>query len=97
MLNKLKNEIEIVLRHIEVIRIVTEHQPIGILRLSEITDIPSHKIRYSLKVLEQLGYIRASPSGAVATPKAADLMENLDTQADELIGLLKKIKAAAES
>jgi len=97
MLNKLKNEIEIVLRHIEVIKAVTEHQPIGILKLSEIMDIPSHKIRYSLKVLEQLGYISASPSGAVATPKAADLMENLDIQADELIDLLKKIKSAAES
>ena len=97
MLNKLKTETEIVLRHIEVIKIVTEHQPIGILKLSEITKIPSHKIRYSLKVLEQLGYIRASPSGAVATPKAAELMESLDTQADEIIALLKKIKAAAES
>ncbi len=97
MLNKLKTETEIVLRHIEVIKVVSTHQPIGILKLSEIMDIPSHKIRYSLKVLEQLGYITASPSGAVATPKAAHLMENLDTQADELIDLLKKIKSAAES
>ena len=97
MLNKLKSETEIVLRHIEVIKVVMQHQPIGILKLSEEMNIPSHKIRYSLKVLEQLGYIMASPSGAVATPKAADLMENLDTQADELINLLKKIKAAAES
>lgn len=97
MLNKLKSETEIVLRHIEVIKAVTAHQPIGIMKLSEIMNIPSHKIRYSLKVLEQLGYIMASPSGAVATPKAADLMDNLDAEADELIDLLKKIKAAAES
>lgn len=97
MLNKLKTETEIVLRHIEVIKIVTTHQPIGILKLSEITNIPSHKIRYSLKVLEHLGYIRASPSGAVATPKADELMENLDSQADELIELVRKIKDAAEN
>lgn len=97
MLNKLKIETEIVLRHIEVIKIVTTHQPIGILKLSEITNIPSHKIRYSLKVLEHLGYIRASPSGAVATPKADELMENLDSQADELIELVRKIKDAAEN
>ncbi|ADN35351.1 conserved hypothetical protein [Methanolacinia petrolearia DSM 11571] len=97
MLNKLKTETEIVLRHIQVIKIVSEHQPIGILKLSEITKIPSHKIRYSLKVLEQLGYIQASPAGAVATPKAAELMENLDAQTDEIIALLKKIKAATES
>ncbi|MDD4127259.1 MAG: hypothetical protein PHV39_06175 [Methanomicrobium sp.] len=92
MLQKLLNETELVGRHLEVIQVVLANQPIGIMKLSEILTIPSHRVRYSLKVLEQLGYIKASPSGAVATEKAAELMSNLDTEIDSLITILESIK-----
>jgi predicted transcriptional regulator len=92
MLAKLKSEIELVSRHLEVIRAVVEHQPIGIMKLSEILDLPYHRVRYSLRVLEQEGYIRASPAGAVATPLAADLLSDLEGEVDELIDLLQVIR-----
>nr|WP_303716167.1 hypothetical protein [Methanoculleus marisnigri] len=92
MLAKLKSEIELVSRHLEVIRAVVEHQPIGIMKLSEILDLPYHRVRYSLRILEQEGYIRASPAGAVATALAADLLNGLEGEVDELIGLLETIK-----
>jgi Uncharacterized protein conserved in archaea len=92
MLAKLKSEIELVSRHLEVIRAVVEHQPIGIMKLSEILDLPYHRVRYSLRILEQEGYIRASPAGAVATALAADLLDGLEGEVDELIGLLETIK-----
>ncbi len=92
MLAKLKSEIELVSRHLEVIRAVVEHQPIGIMKLSEILDLPYHRVRYSLRILEQEGYIRASPAGAVATPLAADLLSTLDAEVDELIDLLQAIR-----
>ncbi|WOX55952.1 hypothetical protein R6Y95_01120 [Methanoculleus palmolei] len=92
MLTKLKSEIELVSRHLEVIRAVVEHQPIGIMKLSEVLGLPYHRVRYSLRVLEQEGYIRASPAGAVATPLAADLLSGLDDEVDELIDLLQSIK-----
>ena len=92
MLAKLKSEIELVSRHLAVIRAVVVHQPIGIMRLSEILDLPYHRVRYSLRILEQDGYIQASPAGAVATPLAGDLLESLEGQVDELIGLLQTIK-----
>ncbi|MDD2473001.1 MULTISPECIES: hypothetical protein [unclassified Methanoculleus] len=92
MLTKLKSEIELVSRHLEVIRAVVEHQPIGIMKLSEVLGLPYHRVRYSLRVLEQEGYIRASPAGAVATPLAADLLSGLDDEVDELIVLLQSIK-----
>jgi len=92
MLAKLKSEIELVSRHLEVIRAVVEHQPIGIMKLSEILDLPYHRVRYSLRILEQEGYIRASPAGAVATPLAGDLLSTLDTEVDELIDLLRVIR-----
>ena len=92
MLKKLKSEIELVSRHLEVIRAVVEHQPIGIMKLSEVLDLPYHRVRYSLRILEQEGYIRASPAGAVATALAADLLSGLEGEIDELIGLLVTIQ-----
>ncbi|MBN2733701.1 MAG: hypothetical protein JXQ82_02440 [Methanomicrobiaceae archaeon] len=92
MLQKLLHEVELVGRHLEVIQVVLENQPIGILKLSEIMNIPSHRVRYSLKVLEQLGYIKASPSGAVATEKASEMVSNMDEEIDALITILVSIK-----
>lgn len=92
MIKKLKGEIELMARHIEVARTVAEHQPIGIMKLSEILDLPSHRIRYSLHVLEQLGYIRASSDGAVATEQARDLFSHMDEDLDDIIRLLNSMK-----
>lgn len=92
MLKRMKDEIELMSRHIDVARAVVDNQPIGIMKLSELLDLPSHRIRYSLHVLEQLGYIRASPDGAVATPKAKELLSHLNENLDELINLLNKMK-----
>ena len=92
MLAKLKSEIELLSRHLEVIRAVVAHQPIGIMKLSEVLDLPYHRVRYSLRILEQEGYIRASPAGAVATALADGLLDGLEGEVDELIGLLETIK-----
>ncbi|HOB18411.1 MAG TPA: hypothetical protein PKK74_06940 [Candidatus Methanoculleus thermohydrogenotrophicum] len=92
MLTKLKSEIELASRHLEVIRAVMKYQPIGIMKLSDILDLPYHRVRYSLRILEQEGYIRASPAGAVATDLAADLLGGLEARVDELIDLLETIK-----
>jgi predicted transcriptional regulator len=92
MLDKLKTEVELLSRHLDVIRAVVEHQPIGIMKLSDILDLPYHRVRYSLRILEQDGYIRASPAGAVATPRADDLLNDLEAQVDELIDMLQTMK-----
>jgi len=92
MLQKMKDEIELLSRHVLVIRAVLEHQPIGIMKLSELLDLPFHRIRYSLRVLEHLGYIRATPAGATATPQTEDLLRHLDDNLDDLIGLLESMK-----
>jgi len=92
MLQKMKDEIELLSRHIEVARTVAEHQPIGIMKLAEILDLPSHRIRYSLHVLEQLGYIRASTEGAVATDRTRELFEHLNEDLDDIIRLVNAMK-----
>jgi predicted transcriptional regulator len=92
MLNKMKDEIELVSRHLDVARAVAEQQPIGIMKLSELLDLPAHRIRYSLHVLEQEGYIRASPEGAVATPRTLELFEDLNENVDAIVSLLESMK-----
>ena len=47
MLKKMKDEIELMSRHIDVARAVVDYQPIGIMKLSELLNLPSHRIRYS--------------------------------------------------
>ena len=92
MLNRMKEEIELMSRHLDVARGVAEPQPIGIMKLSELLDLPSHRIRYSLHVLEQEGYLRASPEGAVATPRTLELFECLDQDINDLVRLLESMK-----
>jgi len=92
MLSKMKEEIELLSRHIIVAKAVVRYQPIGIMKLGELLELPSHRIRYSLHVLEQDGYIRASPDGAVATEKATEFLKRLTKDLDNLIRLLNEIK-----
>lgn len=82
-------------RHLIILKQVVENEPIGILKLAEETKIPSHKVRYSLRVLEQEGLIKASAPGAVTTEDTAaflqdleGMIENLSKRAEDL----KKIK-----
>ena len=86
--NKIESEIELLERHVKMLNAIMEHEPIGIIRLSELLDIPQHKVRYSLRILEQEGLINPSPEGAVTTEKMqtffADLKDILQ-HIDELL------------
>lgn len=90
MLDKLSGEVELLERHLTVMRAVAKNGPIGIMKLTEELGQPQHRIRYSLRVLEQMQYIKATPSGAVATPKAYQMLDNFDV---ELAGLIEQLKA----
>ena len=92
MLGKLKGDIQLLGRHIGVMKAVMEHEPIGIVKLSLLMELPYHRIRYSLRVLEQMGYIQASPAGAVTTTQARRLLSNIDRDVDELVTLLLSLK-----
>ncbi|MEE9267786.1 MAG: hypothetical protein V3U70_00070 [Thermoplasmata archaeon] len=62
-------DLDLLRRHVSLLQTVEEHQPIGIIRLSELLGYPQHKVRYTLRVLEQQGLIRPSQKGARATAK----------------------------
>jgi Uncharacterized protein conserved in archaea len=92
MLKKMKDEIELLSRHIEVAKAVKDLQPIGIMKLAEHLNLPSHRIRYSLHILEHLGYIRASSEGAVPTALTEEFFAHMNDDLDELIQMLAMMK-----
>lgn len=82
-------------RHLVILSRVVEDEPIGILKLAEETKIPSHKVRYSLRVLEQEGLIKATAPGAATTGRTRPFLAELDSLIEDLAKRaedLKKIK-----
>ena len=75
--SKLESEIRLLERHVQMLKAVNEHQPIGIIRLSEMLSAPQHKVRYSLRILEQEGLIKPSPEGALTTDKLPAFLDYL--------------------
>jgi predicted transcriptional regulator len=92
MLDRVRDEVALLDRHLEVLRTVMGHQPIGIMRLAELMDLPYHRIRYSLRILEQMGYIRASPEGAMVMKKADQLLSTLDNQLQDIENQIEAIR-----
>jgi len=89
---KVKRELEMLKRHLIILKCVVENEPIGILKLAEETDIPGHKVRYSLRVLEQEGLIAASPPGAVITENTTLFLEGLESAIEELQDMCQDLK-----
>lgn len=87
LINKLEVELDMLERHLLILKYVIEQEPIGIMKLSEETGLPKHKVRYSLRVLEHEGLIGPSMHGAVTTEKTRKFVEMLD---DKIVRLDKK-------
>ncbi|NLX38593.1 MAG: winged helix-turn-helix transcriptional regulator [Methanothrix sp.] len=92
MTEKVKRELEMLKRHLIILKYVVENEPIGILKLAEETGIPSHKVRYSLRVLEQEGLIAASAPGAVTTEQTGTFLRDLDQAIDRLQEMARGLK-----
>lgn len=86
--DRVETEIELLERHIIILSNVIKKGPIGIMKLSEETGIPNHKVRYSLRVLEQERMIIPSTVGAIATDEAREFMKNYKSN---ITSLRKKI------
>jgi len=73
----IETEFDILKRHIHVLKTLQENQPMGIIKLSELTNYPQHMVRYSLRILEQDGLIEPSPRGAITTDAISETMSSL--------------------
>ncbi|MDR3206464.1 MAG: hypothetical protein LBT41_05185 [Candidatus Methanoplasma sp.] len=95
MLGRTTEELELLQRHIEMLRVTKENQPIGIIRLSEILGVPKHKVRYSLRLLEREGLIAATGGGAVVSEKYDEFMADLPDFLDSVVKKVETIKTEA--
>ena len=93
MIDKIDEDVELLSRHIKMLRAIKENEPIGIIRLSEITELPKHKIRYSLRLLEKDGVISPSPEGAKTTDRYDQYMKDVAS----FISVLKREISELES
>lgn len=99
MASKLVDELELLGRHILMLRATKENEPIGIVRLSEILGIPTHRVRYSLRLLERDGLIIPTQEGARVTEDyeryMAELSDLLESLIPRIEGLLAETTQAS--
>lgn len=69
-------------RHLEILKMVIENEPIGIVKTSNETGHPHHKVRYSLRVLEEENLIEATSQGAITTDRTEEFLTELDDRFD---------------
>jgi predicted transcriptional regulator len=82
--NVIETELDILKRHVLVLKILKQSEPAGIIKLSELTKHPQHMVRYSLRILEQEGLIEPSPQGAVTTDSVGKAMPMLKAKLREM-------------
>lgn len=87
-----EKELNLLCRHVNVLKTVKEHGPIGIIRLSQMTGQPQHMIRYSLRTLEKDGIITPSPHGAVVTDRVHETLGTLEATLDDLTTTMQDLK-----
>lgn len=87
-----EKELDILCRHVNVLKTVKDHGPIGIIRLSQMTGQPQHMIRYSLRTLEKDGLITPSRQGAVVTDRIHDSLGTIESTLEDITTTMQDLK-----
>ncbi|AUX08582.1 hypothetical protein AArcSl_0944 [Halalkaliarchaeum desulfuricum] len=92
MIDRLEKEVDMLERHLQVLRMVIANEPIGIVKMSNETGYPHHKVRYSLRVLEEENLIEPSSQGAITTERTQEFVDELDGKIDEIVDKLGEMR-----
>lgn len=92
LFSRVETEFNLLERHIKMLTIIMNEGPIGIIKLSEKTRFPQHKVRYSLRILEEGGLIRPSPRGAAVTDGTYEFIDNFRNLLRDLEVRIREIK-----
>jgi predicted transcriptional regulator len=90
--SRIEYELELLQRHVEMLKIIIKNEPIGIIKLSNLSNFPQHKVRYSLRILEQEGLIQPSPDGALTTDKCKKFIPTLFKIFNDMEKTLQNLK-----
>ncbi len=85
MVFALNNELMLAARHIRIARLLDEQGPLGIIKLSKMTQLPPQQVRYSLRVLQQRGFLEPTTKGAELNSKGYKFLKELDIEKKRLI------------
>ena len=94
---RIEYELDLLHRHVEMLKIIMKNEPIGIIKLSNLSKFPQHKVRYSLRILEQEGLIQPSPDGAVITKKCKEFMQKLFKLLSQMEKTIKELKNSVKN
>ena len=97
MIDRLEKELDMLERHLQVLRMVVENEPIGIVKMSNETGYPHHKVRYSLRVLEEENLIEPSSQGAITTDRTVEFVDELDGRIDSIVEKLRAMRIEEEA
>ena len=92
MMELVNREVDTVGRHLEMLKLVVGNEPIGIMKIAGETGYAEHRVRYSLRVLEENNLIKPTTQGAVTTDQASGFVESLDSELDVLGSKLRAMK-----
>ena len=92
MIDRLEKEVDMLERHLQVLKMVIENEPIGIVKMSNETGYPHHKVRYSLRVLEEENLIEPSSQGAITTERTEEFVEELDDKLHDIVDKVEGMK-----
>ena len=92
MVERLENQVDKEQRDVEILRAVIANAPIGIVRLAEETGKPEHKVRYSLRMLENDGLVDPTPNGAVPVDDIDERVATINAGLDDLVERLDGLK-----
>jgi len=92
MIDRLEKEVDMLERHLQVLKMVIANEPIGIVKMSNETGYPHHKVRYSLRVLEEENLIEPSSQGAITTDRTHEFVDELDGKLGEIVTKLQEMK-----
>ncbi|MCL5665510.1 MAG: transcriptional regulator [Candidatus Thermoplasmatota archaeon] len=91
LFEEVNNSLETLKRHVSIIKTLLMEQPLGIIKISQETGIPEHKIRYSLRILERSGIIAPSREGAILNPDFVQEREKLVDGAKSLLDEMDRL------
>jgi predicted transcriptional regulator len=92
MVDRLQNQVEKEERDLTILQAVIESGPIGIVKLAQETGLPEHKVRYSLRMLENDGFIDPTPEGAIPADDIEEQLAHVNDGIDELVARLERLR-----
>lgn len=89
---KVHDDLELLSRHVKVLETVKNNQPIGIVRISQLTELDEHEVRHSLSVLEDENLIKPTPQGAIINGDIKEYILQIAGDLDNISSVAKVIK-----